>query len=75
MKPDQTIRVAVAVDVRGRNNRRCGVGCWGRIIIYRGLCCDVFLTEDGDCTLLRESKLHPGEYLRCRACRDAEVGR
>lgn len=69
MKPDQTIRVAVAIDVRGRNNRRCGVGCWGQ---YDHVC-DVFRTCDGSSTRLRMSKLHPGEYLRCRACRDAEV--
>ena len=69
MKPDKTIRVSVAVDVRGRNGRRCGVGC---MFMLMGTC-DAFYTSVGSHTELRESKLHPGEYLRCRASRDAEV--
>ena len=71
MRQDKTIRVAVAVDVRGRNNRRCGVGC---MFMLMGTC-DAYYTACGSPTRLRESKLHPGEYLRCKACRDAEVGR
>ena len=72
---DKTIKVAVAIDVRGKNNRRCGVGCWAKYtaVAYgmSTVVCDAY-AKNGSPTVLRESKLHPGEYLRCKACRDAE---
>ena len=65
MSADESVFVEIRIDVRGKRRQRCGAGCWGLMD------CESFCDAFG--SPLKPSWKHPGEFMRCKDCLEAEV--